>query len=157
MAEGFKFNTKKLERQIKDGLTSVFVDKNKEAMIANVDKLMVKMHKTMTTPRHKARGKEKVGAFSQYGVPVDTGRLQSSIKKLNTTFNNGHVIGIIAQDASIAPYGYFVEYGHGIRPAGSPFKGKKRGGYIGWVAPQSFMRSTRELYKGQIKSLISKG
>jgi hypothetical protein len=157
MAGGFKFNTSKLERQIKDGLTSVFIDKNKEAMINNVDKLMVKMHKTMTTPRHKARSKEKVGAFSQYGVPVDTGRLQSSIKKLNTTFNNGHIIGIITQDASIAPYGASVEFGHGIRPAGSPYKGKKRGGYIGWVPPQSFMRSTRDLYQPQIKKLIQQG
>jgi hypothetical protein len=65
-----------------------------------------------------------------------------------TVYQNGHIIGRIIQDAGIAPYGRFVEYGHGI---------KRNGKYIGWVPPQSFMRSTRELYKGKIKDLIKKG
>lgn len=142
------FNTKKLERQIRDGLTAVFIDKNKERLVLSVDKLMDKMLKTMKTPRHKATKAQKVGKFSQYGVPVDTGKLQSSIKKLPTVSSGGHIIGRIIQDASIAPYGYFVEYGHGI---------KRNGKYIGWVPPQSFMRSTRELYKQQIKKLIEQG
>jgi hypothetical protein len=155
MASDKFLNVKKLERQIRDSLTAVFIDKDRNKMVKGVDKLMDRMYKTMTSTRHKARKSEKVGAFSQYGVPVDTGRLRSSIKKIPTVVTGGHIIGRIIQDASIAPYGASVEYGHGIRPAGSAFKGKKRGGYIGWVPPQSFMRSTRELYKDQIKKVIS--
>jgi hypothetical protein len=142
------FNVSKLEKQIKDGMTKVFIDKDGDALKASMDKLIDKMYKTMTTTRHKARGSEKVGAFSQYGVPVDTGRLKSSIKKLPTVSKGGHIIGGIIQDASIAPYGASVEYGHGI---------KRNGQYVGWVPPQSFMRSTRELYKTKIKDLIKKG
>ena len=146
MASDIKLNKSKLERQIKGGLTNFVEEVFKPSLVKKVDALMDKMYKTMTTPRRK--GITKGGKFSQIGVPVDTGKLKSSIKKMPTIHNKGHIIGRIIQDASIAPYGVFVEYGHGIK--------NKKGEYVGWVPPESFMRSTREMYKGQIKKLIDK-
>jgi hypothetical protein len=138
-------NAKKLENKMKEGMTAFVEEVFKPSLRDKVDKLMDKMYATMITPRRKAKNSKQFGAFSQYGVPVDTGKLRSSIKKIPTVVTKGHIIGRIIQDSSIAPYGASVEYGHGI---------VRDGRYIGWVPPQSFMRSTRELYKGQIKKLI---
>ena len=142
MAE-LKFDTKKLERQMKDSLTALLIDKDGDKMKERVDRLMDKIYATVTSTRHKAKGKEPVGNFSQYGVPVDTGRLKSSIKKLPTIKSNGHIIGRIIQDSSIAPYGQAVEFGHASRA--------KNGG---WVAPQSYMRSARYKHKDDIKNVL---
>ena len=145
MASIFSGNSKKLEQQLNAGLTAILLDKDGDMLKGKIDKIVDRMYKTATTARHRAKGSEPVGSFSQYGVPVDTGKLQSSIKKLPTIKANGHITGGIYQDSAIAPYGKAIEFGHATR--------SKKGG---WVAPQSFMRSTLYKHKGEFKDLLKK-
>lgn len=144
MADPLKFNTKKLSRQLNNGMTNFVEETFKPSLKKRVDVLMDRIYKTITTPRRAASMKS--GKFWKVGVPIDTGKLQSSIKKLPTVMQKGHIVGTIIQDGSVAPYGKFVEYGHAAR--------KKNGEFSSFVPPQSFMRSAREMYKPQIKKII---
>lgn len=143
MASPFKGDSKKLEKYLNDGLSKLLLNEKNSLIKNNMNALIDKMYKTASSTRHKARGSEPVGSFSKYGVPVDTGRLQSSIKKIPAKEVSGHIIGGVMQDGGVAPYGKYIEYGHGLK-----------GG--GWVAPQSFMRSTLYKYKKDIKDLLKK-
>jgi len=143
MASPFSGNSKKLEQQLNAGLSAILLDKQGDMLKTNMDKVLDKIYNTASSKRHKAKGSEPVGSFSQYGVPVDSGRLQGSIKKIAVVKSNGHFIGRVIQDSALAPYGKYIEYGHGLK-----------GG--GWVAPQSFMRSALYKHKGDIKKLLKK-
>ena len=125
-------NQQNLKNKIEKFLTGAFRIIKEQKSIPRMNKALNLVYETARIPR---------SSDAQFGVPVDTGNLRSSIhKKIEVTDSN--IIGKVYVDIKQAPYAGWVEFGH------HTVNGK-------WVKARPFMRPSLDLNKEKINQILN--
>jgi len=141
----FQFNSQQLEGKIKTFITDNTTKIN-ERLEKKMNAAIDIVYRTARTRRAMTgKGKDRTSIVgSQFGVPVQSGNLQTSIKK-EVIKKGSTFIGRVYQDGSAAVYGKRIEYG---------FFGKDSLGRLYHQPPRPFMRPALNMNIEKIHNLF---